>query len=131
MARVLLPQPTLPTLLCVDDDPDFLDLVCRTFAHDDFTIVGAPSAEAATIMLESRPIDVLVTDLSLPRESGAQLIGRVRATYPHVRVVVVTATVSSLTTCELLELGAAAYVTKPVDLAHIRNVVVGLLGECP
>jgi CheY-like chemotaxis protein len=121
----------VPLILCVDDDPDFLELVCRTFTDDGLTVVGAPSAEAALAMCGERAVDLLVTDLNLPREGGLELIAQLRKRDSRMQVVVLTAVVSSVLTCEAIELGAAAYLTKPVDLFHLREVVNDLLGTRP
>lgn len=116
-------------ILCVDDDPDFLQLVCRTFNGPDLAVVGAPSAEAALAMCGERRVDVLVTDLNLPGGSGLDLIERLRLRDPAMPVVVLTGEMSPVTTCEAMERGASSYLTKPVQLAHLREVVEALLAR--
>jgi DNA-binding NtrC family response regulator len=81
----------MTSVLVVDDNElvrNMSDMVLRQYGHETIT---ADSATAALAVLSERPVDALVTDLTMPGElDGSDLVARVREAYPTVGVVVVT-----------------------------------------
>lgn len=70
------------SLLIVDDEPCFLQDLTAMLAQE-FDIHSADSAEAAQAVFERHPIDVILTDQKLPRQTGIQLLEWVRQHYSH------------------------------------------------
>lgn len=70
------------SLLIVDDEPDILTTLTTQLAES-FTIHSAASAEAAQMIFSRYPIDVVLTDQNMPRQTGVQLLEWVRQHYPH------------------------------------------------
>jgi DNA-binding NtrC family response regulator len=68
-------------------------------------------------------IDVLITDLRMPKLDGMKVLKVVADRYPHVPVIMITAHGTVDTAVEALKLGAFDYVTKPFDRAELRRVV--------
>jgi diguanylate cyclase (GGDEF)-like protein len=65
------------SLLIVDDEPYILPTLAALLGHD-FDVVTADCADAAQAILESRPIDIILTDQRMPRRTGVQLLEWVR-----------------------------------------------------
>ncbi len=70
-----------PRLLIVDDEPDILDFLERVF-RTDFEVVRASGGHDALKLLESGPVDVLITDQKMPRMTGLELLEAIRDRFP-------------------------------------------------
>lgn len=93
-------------------------------------VVGTTDSAAATLaLLDAYSVDVLVLDVRLNGESGLELARRVIASYPGVRVVVLTSFASEGLLVEAYELGASAFLLKSGDasglVSAIRDVAAG------
>jgi diguanylate cyclase (GGDEF)-like protein len=77
--------------LVVDDDPGVLALLAAQLAVD-FEVITAASAEQARTLLAQRTVDIVLTDLQLPDETGIQLLDWVRRTTPRTARVLLTGT---------------------------------------
>jgi two-component system response regulator HydG len=103
-------------VLVVDDDPDLCRLLATYLAGRGYSVVTRSSAEAAWSALESDPPDVVITDLQMPGESGAQLCSRIVQTFAGLPVLVMTAYASVEAAVEAMRAGAEDFVTKPIRL---------------
>jgi two-component system, cell cycle sensor histidine kinase and response regulator CckA len=75
------------TVLVVDDDADVRHLACRTLERCGYTVIEAANAGEALLAIEEvHGIDLLLTDVVMPRMNGRQLADRVRARHPGIRV---------------------------------------------
>jgi two-component system, NtrC family, response regulator PilR len=90
-----------------------MDIDCRAAA-------GIAEAER---LLESDPFDLCLTDMKLPDGNGLELVAFVARRYPNIPVAVITAHGNMETAITALKSGAFDFVTKPVDLADLRNLV--------
>ena len=73
----------LPAILLVDDEPHVTDGLSRHFPRRRFMIFKAHSAVEAYKVLDTYPIDVVVSDEQMPGESGSQFLAGVRKRYPN------------------------------------------------
>ena len=71
-------------ILAVDDSPNVLKALRRTFALEDYKIVCAASADEALAVLAREEIDVVISDENMPGTSGTELLSQVRELYPEV-----------------------------------------------
>ncbi|HKE02284.1 MAG TPA: sigma-54 dependent transcriptional regulator [Planctomycetota bacterium] len=104
-----------PSLLLVDDEAYVLESLRRLLEADGFECATAPDAEAAMRVLRSRPVDVVVTDLSLPGEDGIALLRRSRELEPDRPVIVLTGVGTVASAVAAMKEGALDFLTKPVD----------------
>lgn len=76
------------TILVVEDDDDTRRAVCRSLAFHGYTVVDAPSGEAALEQVRRRrkPVSLVLTDIIMPGMSGFTLVDRLQAAHPGVRV---------------------------------------------
>ena len=118
-------------VLCVDDDPDYLEIVRRSVAAPGIETVGASSAEQALEIIERQRIDAIVTDLNLPEQSGIELIQTLRGAGNNVPVLVLTGEGSVNAAVEALKHGAADFLQKPIDGQRLRGLVGELLLNGP
>jgi signal transduction histidine kinase/DNA-binding response OmpR family regulator len=74
-------------ILVVEDDPDTRELACELLAALGHAASGSGSAEHALMLLNEHEVDLLFTDLNLPRMSGLELAARAIAMRPALRVI--------------------------------------------
>jgi CheY-like chemotaxis protein len=110
-------------VLVVDDDSgfraEFIDLL-RDAGH---RAAGASSASRAVRALEREPFDIMFTDVRLRRQSGIELLGRARETWPRLLVVMLTGNATVETAIRALQLGAFDYLRKPVTADQVHRVL--------
>ncbi len=112
----------MPHALIVDDDADSRDFLSQVARGEGFTVATAETLRAARTHLARQPPDVLLTDLQLPDGNGMELIGELdRAA--QTEVVVVTGHASVDTAVEALRAGATDYLTKPIEVERLTNML--------
>ena len=117
----------LPTLLVVEDEKNTRDGLRRYFDRK-FDIYLAPDVTTAMNVLESQPVDVLLTDLRLMGGTeGLDLLERSRTiSHPPVSVLM-TAYGSEKVAVQAMKKGAYDYITKPLDLEKLDVVLTRAL----
>jgi two-component system response regulator AtoC len=117
----------LPTLLVVEDEKNTRDGLRRYF-EGKFDIYLAPDVATAMNVLESEPVDVLLTDLRLTGGTeGLDLLTRAQS-LPHAPVcVLMTAYGSEKIAVQAMKKGAYDYITKPLDLEKLDVVLTRAL----
>ncbi len=110
---------TLPTLLVVDDDITFCEVLASALKKRGFAVSTAHDVESAFAVAERDPPEFVVLDLKMPGESGLNLVQKLKALDDHTRIVVLTGYASIATAVEAIKLGAIHYLTKPADADEI------------
>jgi two-component system response regulator RegA len=117
------------TLLVVDDDDVYRGRVMRAFRDRGLTVTGAASYDEATAAAEADTPELALVDLKLPGRSGLDVVRRLRELDPTTTIVVLTGYGSIATAVESVKIGAATYLTKPVDADQILDAFDG--GRAP
>lgn len=112
-------------ILLVDDDPVFRDRLARALEVRGCRVAVAGTAEKAWECWERAEFEGAVVDLRLVAASGLTLIPRLKARRPAARIVVLTGFGSIGTAMEAGRLGAAEYLTKPVEVDRLLGVLRG------
>jgi len=119
-----------PRILLVDDQRDILKLLrstLETLAHE-LEIIEAPSGEEALLETSRGKVDLLVADYRLPGITGVELMHKIRARYPDVRVILITGMTDRKIREEILNAGAVAVFDKPISLTDFLDAVERSLG---
>jgi two-component system response regulator (stage 0 sporulation protein F) len=119
-----------PCVLLVDDQRDIVRLLhssLQTLGHE-LDIVDAPSGEEALLEASLRRIDLLVADYLLPGISGVELMRKIRARNPSLKVIFITGLTERKARNEMLNAGAVAMFDKPIPLADFLDAVERSLG---
>ncbi len=119
-------QPTIvekKQVLVVDDEPNLRRVLAALIERDGHEVHAAEHGEAALEFLREHHVDLVVTDLRMPRVDGMELFSQVSRSSPGLPVIILTAHGTVDGAVEALKKGAFDYLTKPFDQAEIRNVV--------
>lgn len=108
-----------PLLLIVDDEKSTRDVLC-TALEDDYEVYPAANGKAARAILESEPIDLLLTDLRLGGDSGMDIIDFAQALPAPPLCIMMTAYGSDAVAAEAKQHGAYYFLTKPLNLDEVE-----------
>ena len=105
-----------PVILAVDDTPENLDVVRGLLAHE-YTVKVAINGQTALKIVEKQPPDLILLDIMMPGLSGYEVCEQLKANPASKDIPVIFLTAMDQTTDESkgFELGAADYITKPVN----------------
>ena len=109
-----------PRCLVVDDEPRLRQVLMRLMESDGFRCVEAGTGADALEILARVPVTLVLTDLRMPQMDGIELLRRVRAEWPDVAVVMITAVADVEVAVSCLAIGAMDYLTKPFHLEEVR-----------
>ncbi len=112
-----------PLALIVDDEPDIRELLELTLGRMNIDTRAAADISAARALLENETFDLCLTDMRLPDGDGLQLVEFIQQQQPDLPVAVITAHGNMETAIQALKAGAFDFVSKPVDLTVLRNLV--------
>ncbi len=115
-------MPKLRVVLIVDDEPSAREMCVAILEPQGFRTEVAESGARALAVLETRMIDVVLTDVCMPGMGGMDLLKTVKEKFPATDVVVMTGFGTIPAAVEAIKLGAYEYITKPFKVEDIRRV---------
>jgi DNA-binding NtrC family response regulator len=131
-------------LLVVDDSPQTLEVLQRNLTSEGYQVFAAASVTEAIRVLETTAVDLVVTDLKMPKVSGIDLVRHVRENYRDTEVMTITGYPSIEGAVNAIKTGAEEYLTKPftdeelfsavrrtLDKLHLRRLGEAQLQKVP
>src|SRR3990167_4478587 len=110
-------------ILIVDDEPDIREVLELTLGRMNLETRSAANVEEARHLLEQFRFDLCLTDMRLPDGNGIGLVKHIQESYPQMPVAMITAFGNMETAIAALKAGAFDFVSKPLDLSDLRNIV--------
>jgi len=114
---------TLPSILCVDDDVDILEMLKEYFTEQGFVVLTATNGVEAFLQVKRWQPKAVILDLFMPRLGGIGALGRIRALNPDIAVVLVSGMGNALELVTEAGLSVAGAFTKPLDLVQISQTL--------
>jgi two-component system, NtrC family, response regulator PilR len=114
-------------ILVVDDEEsirEFLEIMLKKEGYD---VTLAEDGEKAMDVLKKRSIDMIISDLQMPKVTGIELLKHVRENYPDTVFMMITAFGTTETAVDAMKMGAYDYLTKPFKLDEVRMNVANAL----
>ena len=121
------------SLLVVDDSATFRQLLCMTLTRVDgiskSDITEAADGEDAFNKLMNQSFDLVLTDIRMPRMDGLEFVRKVRCELNDSKLpIIIISTKGAESDIETgMNLGASGYLSKPVSLSQLRDLVTSLL----
>jgi two-component system OmpR family response regulator len=110
-------------LLIVEDDPEMRDLLRKVLEKEGFLISLAGNGREAAASLSQGQFDLVVTDMLMPDNGGLELLRAIRTSQPTLPVIIITAFGDWGSYTRALELGAAAFISKPLKMAELTAAI--------
>lgn len=112
-----------PHALIIDDEPDICELLELTLGRMNIDTRAATNLHQARELLAKHRFDLCLTDMKLPDGNGLELVEHIQQNYPKIPVAMITAHGNMEWAIKALKAGAFDFVSKPVDLTILRNLV--------
>jgi len=110
-------------ILVVDDALDTLEILRRNLTAQGYQVFTAPGVVEAISILDVTPIDLVITDLKMPRVSGLDLIRHIRENFKDTEVMMITGYASIEGAVEAVKSGAEEYLPKPFTDEELFSAV--------
>ncbi len=104
-----------PRILIVDDDPSILEVLDARLSASEFKVFKASDASLAAQILKDQSIDLLVSDVKMPRKSGMDLFMDIQTSLPDLPVIFLTAYGTIPDAVDAIKQGVVDYISKPFD----------------
>ena len=113
-------------LLVVDDCRELLHILGECFAvyADGYNILTAPDGREAIKVLQSAPVDILLTDLHMPGMNGLELSSFTKNNYPRTRIFTMSGDDKIISKNGLNNLGISGHIRKPFNIGDLMSVVL-------
>jgi two-component system response regulator PilR (NtrC family) len=111
-------------ILVVDDEPDILQLLEISLSRMGFKVYKAENIGSAKYQLSKTTFHLCLSDFKLPDGHGSELVEHINQNYPNTPVAVITAFGTINHAVETLKKGAYDFITKPISLDTLRQLVI-------
>jgi DNA-binding NtrC family response regulator len=117
-----------PKVLVVDDDERIRSLLVDTLSALGYTSLGAKNGEEALSLLETEKLNLVVTDVRMPKVNGLSLLKNIKTKDPLMPVLIITGYNFAYTKEQVLESGADGFLAKPFRIGKIEELIQKALG---
>ena len=114
-------------ILVVDDSSELREVVQRNLTSEGYRVLVAAGVREAISLLETQPVDLVITDLKMPKSSGLDLVRHVRENLKNSEVMMITGHPSIQSAVTAVRTGAEEYLTKPFTDAELSEAVKKIL----
>ena len=116
-------------ILVVDDRPNIIEVLSDFLAEEGYAVSGCSSGKDALEWLGKNEVDIVVSDVKMPRLSGLQLLEAIRKMQLSVPVILITAYGSISSAVKAIKAGAFDYLTKPLDYDRLKLLIQRALDQ--
>ena len=117
------------SILAVDDSPDTLEILQRNLSSLNYRVYTAAGVTEAIDLLESVPVDLVITDLQMPKISGIDLVRHVHENLPGTAVMMITGYATIESAVKAVKTGAEEYLAKPFTEEELKEAVGRVLDK--
>ena len=110
-------------ILVVDDELNMRLVLTAMLKKEGYEVFAAANGLEALKVLKQGDMDVVITDLRMPKMDGMGLLSEIMDQYPATPVIIITAHGTVATAVDALKLGAFDYITKPFEQDDLKNVI--------
>jgi two-component system NtrC family response regulator len=100
-------------ILVVDDERNYLLILETVLEEAGYGVTALNDPEMALAFLDESEVDVVITDMKMPKVTGRDILEHVKKNYPQIPVLIMTAYGSIESAVEIMRMGAFDYITKP------------------
>jgi two-component system NtrC family response regulator len=113
---------TKPNILIADDEKKMLDILNINLSGE-YNIYVAENGMEARVLIEHQPLDLVISDLKMPKMGGRELLDFVKKEFPSLPFVIMTAFGTIEDAVESIKNGAFDYIVKPIKLDELKHVI--------
>lgn len=110
-------------VLVVDDEAGFRDFLKWELGNRGFEVTTAVDGVEGLAKAREEHFEVIITDVTMPRMNGIELLEKVKKTSPESRFILVTGFGAVETAVYAMQQGASEFILKPYDMEYLMNAV--------
>lgn len=114
-------------ILVVEDNLDLCSLITQELVRNNYNVFSAHDGEDAIEIYDNNKIDMLITDIMMPKTDGFSLVSYIRENNNQIPILIMTAKASQHDKYMGFKLGTDDYMTKPIDIDELLLRVEALL----
>ncbi|PCJ55059.1 MAG: two-component system response regulator [Planctomycetota bacterium] len=121
-------------ILIVDDNENIREFLTEFLTSKDFLVAEAKNGKEALSVLTEKKVDLVITDIFMPEMSGIELAIKVKAKYPQLKIIGITAGGNQISSMEALDMSAIHFeyiLKKPIDCEELIDNIKYLLTSDP
>ena len=122
-------SPRKESILIVDDLPDTLEVLQRNLKAEGYQVFTAPGVAEAIEILGGTQLDLVITDLKMPKVSGLDLVRHIRENFKDTEVMMITGYPSVEGAVEAVKTGAEEFLPKPFTDEELLSAVQRVLDK--
>ena len=103
----------MPTILVVDDEPNYLIVLSELLRDENFEVYTAPGTDEAMSIVKEVDLDLVITDMQMPGKDGSVLMHEVKSHNQDLPVIIITAYAEVEKAVAAMQAGAFSYLAKP------------------
>ena len=119
----MVPLDAAASILLVDDEKDFIEVLSQRFEVQGFHVEAVYSGQDALELLAHKSYDAIVLDLSMPGMDGMETLKEIKKRRPNMQIIILTGHATLETGIEAMKLGASDFIEKPVDFDLLVNKI--------
>ena len=116
-------DPALPCILVVEDEPVIRELMAILLEEEGYAVRQACDGVEALQTVDQHPVDLVLSDVKMPRLDGASLVQRLRSRGDTIPVVLMSAVYAEV------DLPGVRFLRKPVNCEHLLTIIAAALRE--
>ncbi len=121
-------MPNQVRILLIDDEKNYLLILGTLLEDNGYAVTSMADSVTAVEYLDKSDIDIVITDLKMPKKNGKEVLAEIKKKHPHIPVLVMTAFGTIESAVDLMREGAFDYITKPFTndelLISVRNASI-------
>ena len=110
-------------LLIVDDEPRILSALRRSLRREPFEVIAVETTREALHVLESQPVDIVLSDHKMPGMTGVQLLAEAARLRPEAVRILITGWTEEIPPGEMEAIGVRAVLNRPWDDAALKETL--------
>ncbi len=114
-------------ILIVDNEESMREFLSIVLKKEGYACLTAEDGDHALRVIEKEPIDLVLSDIKMPRMNGLELLKALKEVSPETVVVMMTAFASTETAVEAMKEGALDYLTKPFQIDEVKLIIKNAL----
>ena len=117
-------------ILVIEDDAELRRVVCETLLATGYRVTEAPDGLQASVLLQAKPFDLVITDLYIPKRDGFDVIMESRRSHPGIKIIAVSGHSTRVSILPVdAWLGARRTIAKHFTAQEMLKLVEEVLGE--
>ena len=109
------------SVLIVDDESDFRDIVTKQLTRRDLYCESAADGDSALAIINTRPFDVVLLDVKMPGKDGTETLREIKRIAPMTEVIMLTGHATVESGINGIKYGAFDYLMKPMDIEPLME----------